>query len=223
MLKDLKYFADRDEQVEVDELRRAAGVLLERQFLYSDSDRDRKVYFLLATQSDYFRNLFDALNHEFIHDREIGMIGILPRSRTTSMRLKKDEALLLLTLRFIYAESLENYNLNNGCAVTNSEKLLAKYEVTTKTEKRPLLTELRRILTMFKSMGLVDAIEDDNRVLDFRIRPAVQFVLGDSWLKTLELHAGIVSDEDGDETEDDELMNIADNQNEEELSDETTH
>lgn len=218
MLKDLKRISDRDELVEVDELKRAAGVILERQFLYADSDRDRKVYFMLATQGDYYRNLFDALNHEFVYDQEIGMIGVIPRSRTTSLRLKKDEALLLLTLRYIYEESLENFTHQHGCALTNSEKLLAKYEVSTGLDRRPQLTELRRILTMFKSMGIIDDIQDDDRIIDFRIRPAIQFVLNESWLKTLELHAGVSVEEFPDA--DDELEMVAETV-EEEVFDET--
>lgn len=208
MLRDLKRLSERDEHVEADDLRRAASVILERQFLYSDVERDHKVYFTLVTQGDYFRDLFDALNHEFIHDPEIGMVGILPRGRTTSVRLKKDEALILLIIRFIYEDALENFKQQQGCALSNSEKILAKYEVATRG-KRPLLTELRRILTMFKAMGLIDNLEDDNRVLDFRIRPAIRYVLSESWFKTLELHAGGVQVDDDPANEDIETEFIA--------------
>jgi hypothetical protein len=209
MLRDLKRLSERDDLVGVDDLRKAASVILERQFLYSDVDRDRKVYFTLVTQGEYFRDLFDALNHEFVHDPEIGMVGILPRGRTTSVRLKKDEALILLILRFIYEDALENFKQQQGCAASNSEKILAKYEVATRGEKRPLLTELRRILTMFKAMGVIDNLEDDNRVLDFRIRPAIRYVLNESWLKTLELHAGGTPVDDDSANEDIETDFVA--------------
>jgi len=202
MLRELKKITEQSEQLEADHLRRAAAVLLERQFLYSDVDKDRKVYSALVNFSDYYRSLFDALNHEFVHDQEIGMIGILPRGRTNSLRLKKEEALLLLTIRFLYEDALENFNIKHGCAYTNSEKLLAKYEVSTGADKRPLLTELRRILNDFKRMGVVDDIEENERVLDFRVRPAIRYVLNESWFRTLEVFAGIKQEQDAVAEED---------------------
>lgn len=206
MLKELKKIAEQNEQIEADHLRRAAAVLLERQFLYSDVDRDRKVYSALVTFSDYYQRLFDAMNHEFIHDQEIGMVGILPRGRTNSLRLKKEEALLLLTIRFVYEDALENFNIKHGCAYSNSEKILAKYEVSTGAEKRPLLTDLRRILNDFKRMGVVDNIEENERIIDFRIRPAIRYVLNESWFKTLEVYAGIKPAADQDEGADNNVV-----------------
>ncbi|SDL24717.1 protein of unknown function [Geoalkalibacter ferrihydriticus] len=205
MLKDLKRIVEQNELIEADHLRRAAAVLLERQFLYSDADKDRKVYSALVNFSDYYRSLFDAMNHEYIHDREIGMVGILPRGRTNSLRLKKEEALLLLTLRLVYEDALENFRIKNNCAYTNSEKVLAKYEVSTGVDKRPLLTELRRILNDFRRMGVIDDIEENERVIDFRIRPAIRYVLNESWFRTLEVYAGIQSAGNLDPAEVDEI------------------
>lgn len=202
MLNDLKRVSEREE-IDPDRLRQVAATLVTRQFLYFDMDKDKKSYRTLVNNVTYFDNLFDALNHDFIYDSELGMVGILPRSRMTSLRLKKEEALLLLNLRFIYEEALESFNIKKGCAYTNSEKLIAKYQVSTGAEQRPLLTDMRRILTEFKRFGLIDDIQEiDNRILDFRIRPAVRFVLNESWFKTLEQHAGIISDKD--EPEDDQ-------------------
>ncbi|MDY0189772.1 MAG: DUF4194 domain-containing protein [Desulfuromonas sp.] len=196
MLTDLKRVSERQE-IEADRFRSVAATLITRQFIYYDMDRDRKTYLTLANNATYFENLFDALNHNFILDQEVGMVGILPRNRMTSMRLKKVEALLLLTLRYLYEEALESYAIKNGCAYTNSEKLIAKYQFATGAEERPGLTELRHMLIEFRRLGLIDDINEvESRTLDFRIRPAVRVVLNESWFKTLEQHAGIIAEEE---------------------------
>ncbi len=201
MLSDLKRLAAR-EDIDPGRLRQAAAVLLARQFLYSDTQRDRSTYLLLVSHRGYFDLLFDALNHDFLYDQELGMVGILPRGKTTSLRFKKEEALLLLTLRLIYEQSLESFTMKNGCAYTNSEQLIAKYQLATGAELRPLLTDLRRMLTDFKRFGLIDDIqEEDSRILNFRIRPAVRHVLNEGWFRVLEQHAGIISEEEADEDE----------------------
>lgn len=205
MLNDLKRLADRQE-TNPDLYRTVAATLLKRQFLYYDMDKDRKAYLTLVNHFAYFESLFDALNHDFIQDAELGMVGIVPRNRMTSLRMKKDEALLLLTLRYLYEEALESFTIKNGCAYTNSEKLIAKYQFATRIEDRPGLTELRRLLVEFKRLGLIDDIEEvDSRVLDFRIRPAIRIVLNESWFRTLEQHAGIIAEDEEDIEGEEEL------------------
>ncbi|GAB6084049.1 DUF4194 domain-containing protein [Desulfuromonas carbonis] len=204
MLTDLRRVSER-EDVEAGTLKRVAATLLAKQFLYSDKDKERKSYLVLAGHAAYFENLFDAIDHDFVLDQELGMVGVLPRGRMSSQRLKKEEALLLLTLRLVYEDALERFEIKNGCAHTNSEKLLAKYLVSTGAEQRPLLTDLRRLLIEFKRSGLVDDIqENSNRLLDFRIRPAVRLVLNESWFQVLEQHAGIIHDEEDSDTDDDD-------------------
>lgn len=212
MLNDLKRLSERQE-TDPDRFRSVAATLMTRQFIYYDMDKDRKTYLTLVNHAAYFENLFDALNHNFIFDQEVGMVGILPRNRMTSLRLKKVEALMLLTLRYLYEEALESYSIKNGCAYTNSEKLIAKYQFATGEEERPGLTDLRRMLVDFKRLGLIDDIQEtETRILDFRIRPAVRIVLNESWFKTLEQHAGIIAeDEDGVEVEDDVYVETDEN------------
>lgn len=199
MLSDLKRVAERQE-VEEESLRQAAALLLARQFLFYDNESDRKSYRMLAQNESYFKNLFDAIDAEFIYDQDVGMVGMIPRKRHSSQSLKKVETLLLLTLRLIYEESLEAFKVKNGCVYLNSEQLLAKYGLATGIEERPTLTELRQMLAMFKRFGLVDNIQDDNRVLDFVLRPSVRLVLNESWLETLQQFSG-VSDIEDDEVE----------------------
>lgn len=204
MLNDMKKVAEKQD-IDPEQLRSAAAKLMTRQFIYYDVDKDRKTYLTLINNGPYFDNLFDALNQNFIRDQEVGMVGIIPRNRMTSLRLKKVEALMLLTVRYLYEEALENIAIKKGMAFTNSEKLIAKYQFATGVEERPGLVELRQMLNNFKRMGLIDNMQEiDTKVIDFTIRPAVRLVLNEGWFKTLEQHVGVIEDDDGVEMEETE-------------------
>jgi Domain of unknown function (DUF4194) len=187
MLRELKSISEQEE-IDAGLFQQAAGVLLSRQFLYFDSDRDRKIYSLLTNFKNYYTKLFDAINYDFIVDPEVGMVGLVPRNRPMSVRMKQEEALLLLILRVIYEEAIEEFKVNSGMVFTNTSVLLTKYEVATDPDKKPLLTEMRKYLLDFKRYGLIDNILEEDKVLDFCIRPAIRHVLNESWFSVLEQH-----------------------------------
>ncbi|MBI2380213.1 MAG: DUF4194 domain-containing protein [Gammaproteobacteria bacterium] len=202
MLSDLKKAADKSELYEPEDFQRAAGELLARQFLYADHPRQRGHYLLVTRELEYFRKLFEALNWVLRHDPDLLYVGILPRDGEASLRLKHEEALLLLTLRLLYEEALERYDMDQGSAWTDTETWLMRYEVLTRRE-RPNLSRLREIVALFARHGIVQRGEEDGeaRILRLKIRPAVRLVAGDAWLSRLEAFL------DGDEAmPEDELL-----------------
>ena len=207
MLNEMKRISNRD-GTEPELLKKAAATLLNRQFLFSDSQRDRKRFQLLINNRDYFDSLFDAIDHHFIYDQEYGMVGVVPRSREASESLKKDETIVLLILRLLFEEAIESFSVRNGCVKASSSDLLAKFEIAMGPNNRPGLSELRNMLNRFKRSGLIDDIHDDDRVIDFQIRPSVRVVLNEGWMKVLEQHTGLVPDDiadDEDESKSDVL------------------
>lgn len=209
MLSDLKKAADKSELYEPEDFQRAAGELLARQFLYADNPRQRGHYLLVSRELDYFRKLFEALNWSLRHDPDLLYVGILPRDGEGSLRLKHEDALLLLTLRLLYEEALERYDMEQGSAWTDTEIWLTRYEVLTRRE-RPTLSRLREIVALFARHGLVQRGEEDGeaRILRLKIRPAVRLVAGDAWLARLEAFLDGeeppaddgLADDDGEET-----------------------
>lgn len=211
MLSDLKRTAERQD-VEPELLKYAAATLLTRQFLFYEKDMDRKKYRILSQHESYFSNLFDAIGFDFVFDQEFAMVGIIPQQRLTSQSLKKSEALMLLTIRLVYEEAWAEFNVINGNVHYDSERLIAKFSLATGIEERPPLTELRQILAGFRRSGLIDEIEDDNRVLTFTIRPSVRLVLNESWMEMLQQYAGVsdLEDEVLDEEEMDQIEVVDD-------------
>ena len=201
MLSDLKKISDREE-ISPETLRKAASTLLSRQFLYSDSSRDRVRYQCLVNNRTYYESLFDAIDHHFIYDQEYGMVGVVPRSRDVSESLKKDETIILLILRLLFEEAVDAMKVVKGRARASSTELLAKFEMAVGPDSRPSLSDLRSMLNSFKRSGLIDDLRDDDRVFDFQIRPSVRSVLNEGWLKVLELHTGLIQEDVFDDEED---------------------
>lgn len=187
MLNDLRKAADKSELYEPEDFQRAAGELLARQFLYADHPRQRGHYLLVTRELEYFRKLFAALNWSLKHDADLLYVGILPRDGEASLRLKHEEALLLLTLRLLYEEALERFEMDQGSAYTDTETWLTRYEILTRRE-RPNLSRLREIVALFARHGLVQRGEEDaeEKNMRLKIRPALRLVAGDAWLARLE-------------------------------------
>jgi hypothetical protein len=191
MLHELSRLLNQNNSLEPEEMRRAAAVLLERQFLFADNRRDKSFYNTIIEHEDYYSNLFDALNYELKCVRSTGYVGIVPRSADTIVRLAKDQSMLLLSLRVIYEEHFQECRLgDNSQAYTDSEALLTSY-VTHTGAKRPLLGRLREIITMFSRQGIVEKDEDDEKIIKFRIRPSIREIVTEGYLKTLESYVGI--------------------------------
>jgi hypothetical protein len=198
MLHELARLLNQNDTLEPEEMRHAAAVLLERQFLFADNRRDKSCYNTVIEHQEYYSNLFDAFNYELKCVRSAGYAGIVPKSTDTIVRLAKDQSMLLLSLRVIYEEHFQECRLgDNSQAYTDSEALLTSY-VTHTGAKRPLLGRLREIITTFSRQGIVEKDEDDEKIIKFRIRPSIREVVTEGYLKALENYVGI--DDEPDET-----------------------
>ncbi|MBT1070678.1 DUF4194 domain-containing protein [Pelotalea chapellei] len=200
MLHELKRIYDKDETIIIDELRRAAAIAMERQFLFCDNRRDQRSYHHLLDHEDYFRNLFDALGLDLICDRTAGYVGVVPRELSLLVGLDSEHSLFLLALRLNYERYVQECRIGeNSQAFTDSEVLLDIYESHTK-RKRPGLVRLRAILNTFSRQGLLEKDEDEDKLIRFRIRPSIRDVVTHSYLQALEEFA-LIGDVDTDEVE----------------------
>src|SRR5690554_5260283 len=91
------------------DLRQSAATLLHKQFIYSDRPTESRAYNIIAANEDYFYSLFDQIGRQLIVDRTFGFAGILPQAGIKQhAKLKQDETLILLCLRLLYEEGVEN-------------------------------------------------------------------------------------------------------------------
>lgn len=209
MLRDLRHICERSGDLEPDDFRATARVVLERQFLLLERSRDREAYRRIANHFDYFSNLFDALGWTLHRDDGFGIIGLLPGESESFARLRLVDSLMLLCLRLLYEEGMERFEAREGSVYTQSETLFSRYEILL-GRKRPLITEYREILARLRRHSLIETGDDaDDGLPGIRILPTVRLVTGSRVQDQIEAFLAA-----GDETEsvtDNDLDNIETN------------
>ncbi len=170
-----------------DDLRMAATVLLEKQFLYLANHSERKHYLTIASEIKYFEKLFAQLSRNVFIDRPSGYVALLPNQGAKSISLKQDETLMLLCLRLIYEEGVENLTCEEGAVVrTSSDNAINRFTTETRLEQ-PNLTRFREIMGLFKRHGIASAKkENEGKNMIITIRPAIRHVVNDDYIKQLE-------------------------------------
>ncbi|WP_151705529.1 DUF4194 domain-containing protein [Nitrincola alkalilacustris] len=188
MLGDLQKILSKTEQVQADDFIHAANLLLVNQFLYADRPVHRDSYFLVSSHVDYFRNLFEAIGWSLVYQPDEAYLGILPQGEERVMRLRLDESLLMLCMRQIYEQKLENFEVENGRAFTTTDELLRLYENLTGKEI-PNETRLKEIVSLFSRHGIIErgkADETDPKNLPLRINPVIRQVVVEDYIGQLE-------------------------------------
>ncbi|HSG03827.1 MAG TPA: DUF4194 domain-containing protein [Marinobacterium sp.] len=211
MLGDLRKVLERNEKRTEQDFVRAANQILTHQFVYADKPAQRDLYFLVSHNIDYFRNLFAAIGWSLVYQPDEAYLGIIPQAEERVMRLKLDESLLLLCVRQIYEQKLENFEIEGGLAFTTSDELLSLFASLTGKEI-PNETRLKEILALMSRHGLIDrgrADETDPKNVPLSIYPTIRQVVVDDYVgqlealcdtesRDLELHSEETDDEPAD-------------------------
>lgn len=178
--------------VNADELRKIARIILQRQFIVNQDRGMAHAYELLRQRStqQYFDELFDALGFDFFVDEERQVAGILPRAdlHGNAYRLSKDDTIMLLLLAQIWYEIADAGGLDGkGCAITDSDEIIERLaDLTGDTPlNRTTFTNRMRLL---QRRGLVRFGTDDRETdtVEVLIRPHINRVTGAPELKHIE-------------------------------------
>ena len=178
MLRDLRHVVERAGGFEPENFRRAASMLLQRQFLTLERVRDRDHYRIITNHFDYFTNLFDALGWSLHRDDAFDLVGLLPTDAESFSRLKQIDTLMLLCLRLLYEEGMEKFEVTDGAVFEQSETLLSRYE-TLLGRKRPQISDFRETLRALKRYSMIDlGDEAEDGLPMIRILPTIRLVTG---------------------------------------------
>ena len=203
MLGDLQKIVSRNEQHDADDFIRAANLLLSSQFLYADRPVHRDSYFLIASNTDYFRNLFAAIGWSLVYQPDEAYLGILPQGEERVLRLKLDESLLMLCLRQQYEQKLESFEVDGGKAYTSTDELLRLF-VNLTGKEIPSETRLKEILSLFTRHGLVERgkqDETDPKNIPLKINPTIRQVVVEDYIGQLEALCDTDTRDEATETE----------------------
>jgi hypothetical protein len=183
--------ANQDPNVTAEELTETANRLLHRQFITRGDAGGANHFDRIASNLDYFKDLFASFGYRFIFNDGWGYAGYVSPAAFNNSRVPTQETIVLLCLRLLYNEGAEK-----GYFVDSTAQILVEEDeiqtVFSSIGGRSLKPgELRAILTIFKRRGLV--VFDQSHSLqvsaDVTIRPTITEVVDESFLARLEAWA----------------------------------
>ncbi|HWL82763.1 MAG TPA: hypothetical protein VNR89_17575 [Roseomonas sp.] len=162
------------------QLRSAARMLLERQFLYAD-DRgaQRLAYETIMGHIIYYEKLFDALGYRLLSRPEIWSVGILPMDYPGAVgnSLNLQEMVFLTGLLGVYEERVKEADLSDGSRAGARLKEVWDFVVQRMGRDIPAKTVCQGLMRDASRMGLLHVGEElqDDQVIT--IMPAIRLIV----------------------------------------------
>lgn len=177
-----------------EEMVRCTQALITRQCIYSSSPGLGRTYELIRAYSSYFEAYFACMGYRLIVSPRDQMVSLsVPQEQArydaAYQRLSKEQTIVLLALRLMWEEGVNNQDVQEGGIVeTTTGDLIDRIKNVTQAvppDERPLLD----ILRFFQRYGVVRVGERDRveRVSPLTILPGVNVVAPDSFIEDLKL------------------------------------
>ena len=176
------------------ELPRVVNRLLGRTFLYQDDEANREDYYLVHRHRSVFSTLLGVAGFTLLHDDYHRVFQVVSDFDYCRQRYKLDESLMIVVLRKLYEEQVEQLSLVTDPVVTVGE-IREEYRTITGKERDLGIVRYEAILRRLRRLGLVEPLE--GRSLDvrdsearLRLRGSVKMILPvqtaeemDAWLR----------------------------------------
>lgn len=197
MLAELTEIENRFGDKAVDEVRRAANILLRRQFLFAGDRRSTHAYEILTSGRfrSYFTALFDALGYSFSRNDHEQWVGLLPDSELDIFpKMRTEHTIVLLVLALTWQEEINRGGAGARAVVTTTlNTLYERYrDVVARSRKEALSTSrLEEALRDFERRSLVhlEDFDPDEQDREVDIRPMIHLLVDGNALDRLERFA----------------------------------
>lgn len=135
-----------------------ANRLLATTFLARDKKDNKEDYYFFINYKELFDQFFEILGYTLRLDTATGAIMLEGGSQMNTLRLKRDESILLLIVRLLYHEKLKETSLNENvvCSVFDLHEKYDYLEIKRKINKTDLVSSLR----LFRKYNLIEIIGD---------------------------------------------------------------
>ena len=135
-----------------------ANKLLLCTFLSRDKKDNNEAYYFLMSYKQVFDEFFKILGYEITLDMPTGSVMLSGANAQTTLKLKRDESLVLLILRLLYHEKMKDTSLNENivCAVSDIHEKYDYLEIKKKLNKTDLISSLR----LFRRYNLIEVTGD---------------------------------------------------------------
>ncbi|MCR5113759.1 MAG: DUF4194 domain-containing protein [Acholeplasmatales bacterium] len=135
-----------------------ANKLLAATFLSKDKKDNKESYYFLMSYKDLFDEFFKILGYEIELDIQLGAVMLSGASAANTLKLRRDESLVLLILRLLYHEKMKDTSLNENiiCQVSDIHEKYDLLEIKKKLNKTDLISSLR----LLRRYNLIEIIGD---------------------------------------------------------------
>ena len=122
-----------------------ANKLLAYTFLSRDKKDNKEAYYFLMSYKEIFDEFFKILGYEIILDMPSGSVMLTGATASNTLKLRRDESIVLLILRLLYHEKMKDTSLNDNivCAVSDIHTKYDYLEIKKKLNKTDLISSLR--------------------------------------------------------------------------------
>lgn len=150
--------------------------LLGSNFLCKQKKDNVEKYYFVINYKELFESYFSIMNFELVINRELGVIHIFNEKNGNTLKLKKDETLIILILRMLYHEKMETVSMTEN-VICDIVEIHERY-ISLELKKRLFKTDLISILRLFKRYNLIETIGDINSsTLKLIIYPTILYAV----------------------------------------------
>lgn len=127
------------------QFRDVANKLLSNTFLCRDKKDNKENYYVLMSFKEIFDDFFKILGYEIILDTASGCAMLTGGTASVTLKLKRDESIILLILRLLYHEKMKDTSLNDNivCAVSDIHEKYDYLQIKRKLNKTDLISAIR--------------------------------------------------------------------------------
>ncbi len=138
-----------------------ANKLLVNTFLSRSKENNKVDFYFVVNYKEIFDEFFSVLGYELMVDVNEGVIMLEGANSNQSLKLKRDETLVLLILRILYHEKMKETSLNENIVIS-VEDIHTKYnylEIKRRINKTDLINSLR----LFRRFNIIEILGDINQ------------------------------------------------------------
>lgn len=150
------------------EFSRITNKLLSICFLTKKKEDNKKDYYFIESHKELFQSYFEFIDWEIEIDEEFGVIHLNNKQDTNRKNLKLNESIILLILRLLFQEKIQEISLANNVLI-RIEDIHDRYNALKIRDKAIDKTTMRNAIRLFKSYNLVDPLDSDYALGDTRL------------------------------------------------------
>ncbi len=174
-----------------------ANKLLANTFLCRDKKDNKENYYFLMSFKEIFDEFFKVLGYEIHLDTATGSIMLEGASAANTLKLKRDESIILLILRLLYHEKAKDTSLNDNivCSVGDIHTKYDYLQIKRKLNKTDLVSAVR----LLRRYNLIEVTGDvTSSVCRIVILPTILMAIKSEDVNEVYQAIMKISQEDGD-------------------------